>query len=181
MNSQEVRLVHAMPGRVRLKVAKLEGKPGLAQEIQKHLATIQGIQHIRVNPVNGSVLVQYDAQALMSPDSVRALSEACATFFPEVNIAESSASLLTMLNQRNASVSTASSWTNTLLALDKRIRAAIGGIDLNVFVPMLLFLLGVRSLLVAKKIVLPAWYDLFWFSFGTYVALSPMSRDQQGE
>jgi len=38
-----------------------------------------------------------------------------------------------------------------------------------------LFLLGVRSLFVSDKLRVPMWYDLIWFSFGTFLALNPIA------
>jgi hypothetical protein len=47
-----------------------------------------------------------------------------------------------------------------------------GGIDLKLLLPLTLFVLGVRGLLVAQKVPFPAWYDLLWFAFGTYFMLN---------
>jgi isoamylase len=38
--------------------------------------------------------------------------------------------------------------------------------------PLTLFVLGVRGLLVAKTVPFPAWYDLWWFAFGTFFMLN---------
>ena len=58
--------------------------------------------------------------------------------------------------------------------LDSKVaQASSGWGDLKVLVPLVLFLLGVRSLLLVEQVRFPAWYDYFWFAFGTFIALHP--------
>jgi hypothetical protein len=48
-----------------------------------------------------------------------------------------------------------------------------GGVgSLRDLVPLALFFLGVRSVLVTGKSVFPSWYDYFWFAFSTYFILN---------
>jgi hypothetical protein len=49
---------------------------------------------------------------------------------------------------------------------------ATGRIDLKLPLPLTRIVLGVRGLLVATKVPFPAWYDLWWFSSGTYFMLN---------
>ena len=64
-----IQVVHAIPGRIRLKVAQVRKNPVLASEIQTRLATVQGIRQVEVNPLTGSVLMLYEAQDAAAPDS----------------------------------------------------------------------------------------------------------------
>jgi hypothetical protein len=57
--------------------------------------------------------------------------------------------------------------------LNARVRDSTGGVDLKLLLPLTLFLLGLRELLAAGKGVLPTWYDLLWFAFGTFFMLNP--------
>jgi hypothetical protein len=65
-------------------------------------------------------------------------------------------------------VETLFSMLNTQIA-----QASNGWGDLQVLVPLSLFFLGVRSLLLVETLPFPAWYDYFWFAFGTFIALHP--------
>jgi len=59
-------------------------------------------------------------------------------------------------------------------ALDAGIQQVTGGgADLKILAPLTLFLLGLRGLLVSEKLLVPTWYDFFWFSLGTYFMLNP--------
>lgn len=53
-------LLHAIAGRIRLRIEKVRHNPVLAQQLHQHIAAIQGVQEVRVNPRTGSVLILYD-------------------------------------------------------------------------------------------------------------------------
>ncbi len=60
MAAQAIQVVHFLPGRVRVKLSGLKGNTALAREVQHTLVAIDGIQHVEVSPITGSVLVLYD-------------------------------------------------------------------------------------------------------------------------
>ena len=55
-----VTLVHAVHGRMRLKVPGVKGDSARAQTIEGTLRTFPGILKVKANPVTGSVLLYYD-------------------------------------------------------------------------------------------------------------------------
>ncbi|MGQ9687067.1 MAG: HMA2 domain-containing protein [Thiobacillaceae bacterium] len=65
----EVRIVHALPGRVRLKVAAIKGKPGHAERLREVFAQVPGVQAIEYNTLTGSVLIRYDSRRLRAEDA----------------------------------------------------------------------------------------------------------------
>ena len=81
-SAEEIQVVHAIPGRIRLKVARVRTNPALAQEIQVRLAAVRGISRVEVNPITASVLVIYEAREGIAPDSLAALTESLSTIFP---------------------------------------------------------------------------------------------------
>jgi hypothetical protein len=54
--------------------------------------------------------------------------------------------------------------------------ATAGVGDLRAVVPLVLFVLGLRGLMVEERMVFPSWYDYFWFAFGSFFMLN---RDTQ--
>ena len=44
MEIEGLKVVHALPGRVRLKVARVKGNPALAREAEEKLAKVPGIR-----------------------------------------------------------------------------------------------------------------------------------------
>jgi hypothetical protein len=192
MAAHGLQILHAIPGRLRLKVGTLKDNPALADECQGRLARLWMVQQAVVNPVTGSVLVTYDPRLL---EAVRAgdLSE-----FGDMDVLQAMQELLALGHllgsspqdvDRNmledwlrvhpngsqpaattvaAAVETFFGKLNTQVA-----QASNGWGDLPALVPLSLFFLGVRSLLLVETVPFPAWYDYFWFAFGTYIALHP--------
>ena len=69
MDVEDIKVAHVIPGRIRLKVAKVKENPFFAEEICRRLSGVQGILQVEANPVTGSVLVLYDVGTLASLDS----------------------------------------------------------------------------------------------------------------
>jgi Heavy metal associated domain 2 len=172
MGIGDMKVVHAIPGRVRVKIARLKENPVLAREVQARLSAVQGIQHVEVNPVTGSVLVLYDRTAFESLDSMLSLAPWFSPLFPDIEFRE--------LEDWPASVngnSNATPFTERLTTFFEGFNAKVGettgGVDLKLLLPLTLFLLGMRGVLAVGKGVFPTWYDLLWFAFGTFFMLNP--------
>jgi heavy metal translocating P-type ATPase len=81
-----IQVVHAIPGRIRVKMARLRGHSEFAREIHERLAGVRGIQSVEANPLTGSVLVRYEAGMLTSLHSLLALSETLSRLFPDLDL-----------------------------------------------------------------------------------------------
>lgn len=57
-------VVHALPGRMRLRMPSLRARARALAEFATSLKRLEGIQHVTVNPVLGTALVRYDAAKL---------------------------------------------------------------------------------------------------------------------
>jgi hypothetical protein len=77
-----LRVVHILPGRVRLRLRALRGDPGQAAVLRTHLGQIQGIHQVEVNHRTGSLLVHYEPRMLSSPAFLDAFAEAMGSAFP---------------------------------------------------------------------------------------------------
>jgi len=172
MSIAGIKLVHAIPGRVRVKIAQLRDNPAFAREICERLAGVRGIQRIEANPLTGSLLVLYNPEEMTSLESLFALSEIVTPLFPGLDMAQLEEWLGQSGTGSGAAASLASGISSGLGALNTRVGKATGGLDLKLLLPLTLFVLGVRGLLVATKVPFPAWYDLWWFSFGTFYMLN---------
>jgi hypothetical protein len=56
--------VHALNGRLRLKIPELKGNPMRAQEIEEQFNLLTGMEQVAANPVTGSLLLIYDPHLL---------------------------------------------------------------------------------------------------------------------
>jgi Heavy metal associated domain 2 len=167
-----IKIVHAIPGRVRVKLSRLKENPALVREIQERLPAVQGIQRVEVNPVTGSVLVVYDRTELESLDSLLSLAEWFGPLFPDFELSELE-DWLASANGNAAETPLTERLSAVFGSLNAKVGETTGGVDLKLLLPLTLFLLGVRGMLVAGKGVFPAWYDLLWFAFGTFFMLNP--------
>jgi TM2 domain-containing membrane protein YozV len=169
MTVQGLEIVHALPGRVRLKVARLKRDPDLAREAQTRLAGVPGITAIEANPTTGSLLVCYEAERLKSLESLAALSEALGPLAPELDPARLSG----WLAQASAGGALDAGGARALLGRGRGGRGGLAaGINLNLMIPLTLLFLGMRSLWLAEKTAFPAWYDYLWFAFSTFALLN---------
>lgn len=57
-------VVHALPGRMRLRMPSLRARVRALAEFATNLKRLEGIQDVAVNPVLGTALVRYDAAKL---------------------------------------------------------------------------------------------------------------------
>ena len=180
---EQVKVVHALPGRVRLKVRELKDNPALAGAVQERLAGIRGVQLVDANSVTGSVLVVYSAEG---GDALESVFGALTPLFPALNVeqfqAEMTAFQAHLMPHTNGD-------SGERIALDRSISGffgtvnagvgnATGGVDLKVLLPLGLVLLGVRSLIVTERFAVPAWYDFIWFAFGSYLAFNSTNGEE---
>lgn len=167
-----IRVVHAIPGRVRVKISRLKENPVLVREVQERLSDIQGIRRVEVNPITGSVLILYDRTEFESLDSLLSLAAGLSPLFPDLEFSEVEG-WLTPANGDGNATSVAERLATSFGSLNTKVGETTGGIDLKLLLPLTLFLLGIRGVLVAGKGVFPTWYDLLWFAFGTFFMLNP--------
>ena len=67
--------VHALNGRLRIKLPELKGNPMRAQEIENQFNLMTGMQQVSANPVTGSLLFIYDPHLLKQEEICAVLRE----------------------------------------------------------------------------------------------------------
>jgi hypothetical protein len=183
-----IHVVHAMPGRVRLKVAKVKGNPAFAKQAQDTLGRLPGIKRVEAHPLTGSVLVYYDAAALLADGALAALTDGFSELFPEIGADALSLRLDSLIGHLAAGGApegaderprAVSNLIGSLVAVNDKVAQATGGLDLKFLIPMTLLFLGARSLWTSKKAAVPAWYDFLWFGFSSFVLMNLRNIDTQ--
>ena len=53
--------IHALEGRLRIKVSEIKGALARALEIERRLSAIEGIDRVKANPTTGNVLILYNS------------------------------------------------------------------------------------------------------------------------
>jgi Heavy metal associated domain 2 len=173
MRLEDVRLVHAIPGRARFKIESLKGDDHHAEEIQQELSVVRGIDHFVANPLTGSVLIQYDPVLAQSLEFQLAVGNALGITLSDLDPSRLAA---WYAGRMDGSPSAESSLGHTLQDLGNSLDSSLAtlmrrGVDLRTLIPLGLFFLGLRSVLVAEKLALPFWYDYWWFAFSSYFIL----------
>ncbi len=64
------RVISNVPGRARLRVNRLRGKPELASQTAEALLTVPGVRHVEVSPHTGSILLGFDKRRYRSLDAL---------------------------------------------------------------------------------------------------------------
>ena len=67
--------VHALDGRLRIKIPKVKGAAGQAQEVERHLRQSAGIEEVSANPTTGNVLIHYNPRLIDQEDIIFSLKE----------------------------------------------------------------------------------------------------------
>ena len=55
---------HILDGRIRIKVPEVKGSHAMAGEVEGELAKLNGVAHVKANPLTGNVLVLFDSQVI---------------------------------------------------------------------------------------------------------------------
>jgi hypothetical protein len=174
MEIEGLKVVHALPGRVRLKVAKVKGNPTLARQAEKKLAKVPGIKQVEAKSGTGSLLIHYDTDHLFSLASLEILSVTLGELFPEIEIATLMAGLLSLTENPGAGTgsSLTAGITDSFGAINTGLGKITGGLDLKFLVPLALVFLGLRGLWTSEKFLSPSWSNLLWFGFASFVMLN---------
>jgi hypothetical protein len=168
-----IELRHAIPGRVRLRVPGIKGRPALAREVQRQLSGFRIVRRVEVSTVTGSVLVLYD------PADNAAMAELGRLIIPGLDLDGTQAAAIQGQGIDGASPSLPDQVANAFRQINAKVEAATGGADLRVLLPATLFAGGILRMLVGKALTSPQWYDFLWFSFGTFFTLNRPPEPQE--
>jgi hypothetical protein len=167
-----VTVIHAIPGRMRLRIPSLKGNAERLRPVGEHLSRIPLVARVDVNPVTGSVLVVHRGEEADTAELVQSIAERLA---PVVGVDEQSlhAHLSHQARPRPSRPLLHRDGVHGFFRdLNASFKSATGGPDLNLLVPALLVLLGFRGLLRDDRLQPPRWYDFMWFGFATYLMLN---------
>lgn len=160
-------VVHAIPGRARVRIESLRGNPAVATRLGERLRHLPGMRRVEASVVTGTVLLVYD------PDDLRWLEELPeAAGAPGVDVTGVRPRLEAAVTHAGNGERPGAQVSSFFGALNERVGDATGGFDLKLLVPALLVLFGLRSFVVSENARTPTWYDLLWFGFGTFVMLN---------
>jgi len=175
MATPGVHVVHAVPGRIRLKVHALKGRPAVARQLEDGLRRVAGVRRVETNPVTGSVLLLYEEAAGRRAwrDEAHRVAGSFADIAPELDAQALAVQLAAGPDLTNGGrLVHAGDVRDFFKTVDDSVTSATGGLSLKLIVPLAFVLLGARGLFVGEKLGVPRWYDLLWFGFATFMMLN---------
>ncbi len=174
MAEARVTIVHAIPGRIRVRIPRIKNDPDYAAQTRERLRALPGITGVEANSVTASVVVTYDEAATTFPELIPGLSETFHTYlFPELDRARIESMLRSSPNGSGTTTPLAKRIYSFFGTVDQGVgHATAGNLDLRILLPVTLFMLGVGRLLSQNNVPTPTWFDFLWFSFGTFMALN---------
>jgi hypothetical protein len=165
-----LRVVHALPGRIRVKLDALRGDKLTAQAVRDVVGDLVDVAYVEVSEKTGSVLVEYEDGTTTSR-RLAELAAAVAPLAPDMG-AERIAELMAVGPQWKEPMQASETVRAAMSSLNGGVATLTGGPDLAFLVPAGLTAFGVGALLLGEGVLLPEWYTFLWFAFGTWVALN---------
>ena len=68
-------IVHALEGRLRMRLPKIKRASREALEVELRLEQIMGIEYVSANPATGNVLIHYDPNVIKQEEVISSLME----------------------------------------------------------------------------------------------------------
>lgn len=179
MAAAHAKIVHQVPGRIRIQVPGAKRRPGLLNEIKKSISAAEGVGEIEVHPTTSSVIVHYrrdPAHPGHFRDKLTQQGHSSGLFDlapPDISEGAEMENKLAkeadFLASRSELAKKVVDATRELNGVIKRV--SDNTLDLNVLVPGGLAVYA--FLYLGAELSTPLWVTLGIFSFNSFVALHP--------
>ena len=174
----EARVVHHIPGRIRIKVPFLKGVSADLDQINEVLLSMEGLKHVYFNPITGSVLLHYEPEMYeqfpkqLSDYVQRAMGLSLASTNSRNGTPDSTIPKA-VANQLLPDTTLAREIYRFFSRLNNDVKEATGnGFDLKTVLP---FGFGAYALLkIGSAMTTPLWVTLAIFSFTSFAILNPV-------
>jgi hypothetical protein len=159
------RIAHSIPGRLRLRFAPREVDPEALASLLARLSARPGVRSARYSPASGSVLVEYDPDALSEAALQRELP------LLEAPVVGASPGLPPSTPAARA---VSRSWWNADAWVGK---VSSGRMDLRTLLPVALLLVAARQVLLQGELGAAPWHALLWYSYNLFYQFHPEIRE----
>lgn len=164
LNAESVRVVHFVPGRVRIKIDALKGHPEATEGIVSQLSSLPDIHDVQASATTGSVLIRYDPAVF---DVGELLGEGVARPIVPVNHPSDKP------RASDEKVSLAQGIGLFFRDLNRWVGNLTGGyIDLCALIPLLLLGYAIKRIFVDRAWVRVPAYNLLWYSYSLFMSMN---------
>lgn len=158
------------PGRLRLKLHRGSRDPSVMHRIKDSLESREGVNKVKVNPLNGGLTVHYDRD--------RHAAAGILGWLEDLDVMVESIGHLPSLEASSAP--NGESFLTAIEDLNRRVRTVTGlPLDVKLILPLAFFSAGIWSTIRKGLMIesVPGWLFL-WFAFDLFVKLHPNHRDR---
>jgi hypothetical protein len=180
-----LRVVHATPGRVRLRLPWLRERPEEAEPLAEALAALDASIEVQVRPWTGSLLCTYEPEQLDEEQilaAVRRHTQVAIVLRPGEPSPQADAEYEAALLAHGSSLTRAVS--EGFRDLNRGVLLATGGhLDLGALTGLGFLTLGAAEIAATRKLPAPPWFNLAWWAFRTFTIFGPTEEggDEAGE
>jgi Heavy metal associated domain 2 len=169
---KEISVEHAIRGRVRLKYRRMKANPDLARDPKDKLSAIEGMTKVDTHTATGGVVMHYHPAVAGSAEFVLKIAAAFGLAAVDIN-PEAIEEWLQIFSKEGDSATL----SEPLALFGRLVETGIANLNrreftVGIVLPVVLTVLGVRSVLISEQLKAPSWYEYFWFAFGTYYTLN---------
>lgn len=172
-------LVHASPGRTRLRLPWLRHEKGETEPLAEGLQRVEGVEEVEVRPFTGSVLCAHDPYVLSVDgllDEVMRLTDVNVVVRPGEEPPEEEAELLRALSEGSGVARAAAQFFKGVNV--DLLRATGGGMDLGSLTALGFIVAGAVDVTVRRTLPFPRWFNLAWWAFRTFTTAEKLAIER---
>lgn len=168
------RVIHQLPGRVRLRAPALVGHPEACERIATKLMAESAADTIRVRPTTGSILVQAEDRPLDADALCRKLRQLVSEEHDD------SGRPLIEIEHHPGPTRVARAVAQSFFTINNDIRFALDGrADLASLLPVYFAAGGIAEALSSKKLPGPPWFNLLWWSVRSFMTFNVEAVEEE--
>ncbi|MCX8053441.1 MAG: heavy-metal-associated domain-containing protein [Armatimonadetes bacterium] len=154
-----------VPGRIRVRLPRERRDTSVLSEVASILAGVDGIKSVKTNEITGSILVEYDADAI-NVEELIALGKT-ANLIDDFDLSGTGTSTKSEFPPTSA---TARSILAGFRAVDRMVHELSRGLlDAKTIMPLTLFGISLRNYLRSPQRSPVPWYTLLWYAYSTFM------------
>jgi len=170
MTKLDLQVAHQIPGRIRMKIPSAKGNGELLRQIGETFGAIPGIEEVRVNPLTGSIVLEYDTD---SHDQFHSMfrghyREHCGEQPPATELDKVASSIEMEAEYLAKHSEAARVLVDCMKSIDREIKVATNNtVDFKIV--LALGLIGLTVIEVGATAATPVWVTLAVFTLNHFI------------
>jgi hypothetical protein len=166
---KHLRLVHELPGRIRLRASWFREEPEEARRVANELAAREGVIEVRVRPRTGSILCRCDPERVDAAGLLETLRSLTGV---EMVLGPTDPPPIRIEAQRAGGSSVGRATAKAFREVDEDLlRYTEGRLDLGTLTTLGFLVAGGLEMAVTRTIPIPPWFNLAWWGFRTFMSV----------